>query len=172
MQLFKLGGGSDDSPILDISPKSQMKGEVSTPHIVMRSDGYAFFWRYFNKKIKRETRDAGLFFRTCDLKLNNWSEPTRLAPDREIGVHAFRVYNLDDVALVVWSNGMSKKKVEIRYTAFASIAEIGQTPRPFSAPLPQAVIAVGEKKLALETEFSDQPYGFTLNAWPLPSGFA
>lgn len=164
LRLYRLAATGETSQLSVICPQEHRKGEVSEPAILPLADGYVFLWRYYNKKIKRSTRDGGIWFRTCDRGLREFGEPQRLSADREICAGRWLASDLNDSGMVVWANGPSRSKEQVRFVRVRARSELPLEPRAYRGILPDRVLATDAGVLALSTVFSQQPYCFRLMA--------
>jgi hypothetical protein len=166
--LLRLTAKGEVAEIAPMSPPGQRQGEVAEPAIVRLPDGYLFVWRYYNKRIRKEERDGGLWFRTCDLALTSFDPPRRLAEDREVPAGAWAACRLEDSAVVVWANGASRKKQHVRCVRMRSRADRPKL-RELPGPVPDRLVPSGNGVLALRTLFVEKPYEWKLQATRLDS---
>jgi len=164
IQLWRLSEKSAPQEVASLTARGQRRGEVSNAVLFKLRDGFVFFWRYFNKRVRKEQRDGGLWFRTCEPGLTRLDEPCRLSDDREIPATAWRSFDLGDSILVVWKNGLIRGKQEVRYVRVRTRAELPKTPRMFPGDLPAHVLPTPRGLLVLNTVFSESPYSWSLRS--------
>lgn len=169
LHVILLGPGQNTRIIAEFRPKGQARGELSDLGAAVRPDGYALFWRYYNKRIRREERDGGIFFCALDTSLDRLTGVQRLSPNREIPAGRVKVFDFGQHSMVVWRDGLSDRRHEIRYVDFETLGQLPTTPKRFPGPFPDAVVETEKGLLALATIFSQEPYGWTIEAHTLAS---
>jgi hypothetical protein len=162
MQLWRLHADRDREAVASLSARGQRSGEVSGSVVYELADGFVFLWRYFNRKARRETRDGGLWFRTCDPGLTCFATACRLSDDREITAGSWQSFPLIDSILIVWKNGVSRKSQQTRYVRIRNCKELPNMTQDFPGNLPAHVIQTRSGVVTLSTVFSARPYHWSL----------
>lgn len=161
--LWRVSRDGATTRIETICGAAKKKVELSSPRILRLADGFAFLWREFNGRIRKEERDGGIWMRTCDPGLSNFDEPRRVSPDRDIAAGAWNACSLASESLIVWRQGLSRKAQKVKSVRLKSRSGSPEE-MPFPGLLPDRLVPLKEGVLSLATGFDHAKSTWSLHA--------
>ncbi|WP_431113318.1 hypothetical protein [Variovorax paradoxus] len=116
--LMELRRWDTPSFAVDITPRGQTRGEIADIYAYGTTESQRIVWWFYNKKIKRDKRDASLWFGSVGAD-HSAPKKTRLIESNVVLDPRYHPL-LDGRTLMTWTEGLGWKTARLRYAIFGT----------------------------------------------------